>query len=287
MATTRRPMSPSAEIDARALSLIATVVNEIIAHGGRFTPPPISRMRWSDSIDNDALRPPFCRCHGWSPSLNQAVGTAQGPVGKIIAWVYRLIARSRRRPITIPTFPTCRHKTFAPTALLAALAIRAQPVPAAHRREQRDPRPASGQYPRCAARSSRDADNDLGQLSRHDVAKWFDSAMDRVSGRYNRQLKRISLFVGLILVLVVNADTVDVARSLWTNSALRLEMVQVAGRLSQGNPDRAPSAAAPPAPRNGRRRPGRCPQVRSGNSDDLPTTPRSFGNFRWAGAPGR
>ena len=89
------------------------------------------------------------------------------------------------------------------------------------------------------------ADNDFGKL-RDNIAKWFDSAMDRVSGGYNRALKRISLLVGLVLVLVVNADTVNVAQSLWTNSALRLEMVQVADAYIKANPD-GPKAAPPPA----------------------------------------
>ena len=56
------------------------------------------------------------------------------------------------------------------------------------------------------------ADNDLQKL-RDGIAGWFDSAMDRVSGVYKRNLKSISFAVGLVITLVLGADTIHVRTS--------------------------------------------------------------------------
>jgi len=71
------------------------------------------------------------------------------------------------------------------------------------------------------------ADNDLQKL-RDGIASWFDSAMDRVSGIYKRNLKWISLAVGLVLTFALGADTIQVGRTLWVDGTLRAQMVQLA-----------------------------------------------------------
>jgi hypothetical protein len=71
------------------------------------------------------------------------------------------------------------------------------------------------------------ANNDLQKL-RDGIAGWFDSAMDRVSGLYKRDMKWISLFVGLIITGVLGADTLQAGRALWVDSTLRAQMVQTA-----------------------------------------------------------
>jgi hypothetical protein len=60
------------------------------------------------------------------------------------------------------------------------------------------------------------------------VATWFDDSMDRLSGAYKRNLKVISIAVGCLMALVLNADTFAVSQVLWSDSALRAQMVQVA-----------------------------------------------------------
>jgi len=71
------------------------------------------------------------------------------------------------------------------------------------------------------------ANGDL-QTLHENVAAWFDNSMDRVSGVYKRQVKQISFFIGLLLVIVIDADTLKVGRSLWNDASLRAGMVQTA-----------------------------------------------------------
>ncbi len=229
------------------LSLIVTVVNEIIATAVDLRAANL-KDALADIIDNDTLRKDFYD-HGLVASLNQAIDKTQGPLAKLIAlitWLYRLILR---KPPTNsdPHVSYLSSRTFA-LALLGSLDQK-NPVP-----EFGEAKDAIEKLPDSNVRdvllaNLATADNDFGKL-RDNISKWFDSAMDRVSGGYNRALKRISLLVGLVLVLLVNADTVNVAQSLWTNSALRLETVQVADAYLKANPD-GPKTPPPPAAGDG------------------------------------
>ena len=71
------------------------------------------------------------------------------------------------------------------------------------------------------------ANGDLDKL-RTGVATWYDSAMDRVSGLYKRDMKYLSVVVGIVLAIVFNADSVKVTRALWQDPDLRAGMVRVA-----------------------------------------------------------
>lgn len=79
------------------------------------------------------------------------------------------------------------------------------------------------------------AGSDMDRL-RHDVAAWFDNAMDRLSGVYKRNMQWISLGVGLALVVVLNADTVNVAYALWRDGSLRSDIVSMAGQVHASDP---------------------------------------------------
>lgn len=80
------------------------------------------------------------------------------------------------------------------------------------------------------------ANQDLEKL-RSNVATWFDNAMDRLSGAYKRHLKFISIVVGLAVAVIFNADTLKVATTLWTDNALRAQIVQAAqGMIQKGAP---------------------------------------------------
>ena len=83
------------------------------------------------------------------------------------------------------------------------------------------------------------ADGKLEQL-RDGVANWFDDAMDRVGGIYKRWLKAISIVVGILIAGALNADSFNVATSLWSDSTLRAQLVQGADQL-------VPRLAAPGA----------------------------------------
>jgi hypothetical protein len=65
------------------------------------------------------------------------------------------------------------------------------------------------------------------------IADWFNSYMDRVSGWYKKKLKRSLLIVGLIVSIALNADFFRISQSLWSNTELRKELAAQALSLSQ------------------------------------------------------
>jgi len=71
------------------------------------------------------------------------------------------------------------------------------------------------------------ANNDLLAM-RDNVAAWFDSAMERLSGAYTRRMKWISLIVGILLAAAFNADSVDVGRKIWNDQVLRGQVITAA-----------------------------------------------------------
>ncbi len=50
---------------------------------------------------------------------------------------------------------------------------------------------------------------------RTEVAAWFDSAMDRVSGAYKRKTQLWSFLIALGIAAVLNVDSIRVAKTLW------------------------------------------------------------------------
>lgn len=60
------------------------------------------------------------------------------------------------------------------------------------------------------------------------LAAWFDSTQERVTGAYARYQKYLALVVASVIVLVFNADTVRLARELQINQAMREQLVKVA-----------------------------------------------------------
>jgi len=62
------------------------------------------------------------------------------------------------------------------------------------------------------------------------VAKWFDQAMDRVTGWYKRKAQLIILVFGAAAIVVSNADTIAIANALWQDDTIREQIVAVAQR---------------------------------------------------------
>jgi hypothetical protein len=60
--------------------------------------------------------------------------------------------------------------------------------------------------------------------------------MDRVSGNYKRRTQWIILFLGLLLAIFLNANTITIARRLSTDSALRSVVIAKAGAFAN-SPD--------------------------------------------------
>ncbi|MCC6803354.1 MAG: hypothetical protein IT319_10740 [Anaerolineae bacterium] len=54
---------------------------------------------------------------------------------------------------------------------------------------------------------------------------WFNQRMDQLSTAYKRHLTYLTLAIGCILALVLNADSLQIARTLWDDPALRETVV--------------------------------------------------------------
>ena len=55
---------------------------------------------------------------------------------------------------------------------------------------------------------------DLARM-RNELAVWFDSAMDRVSGVYKRRTQLWSFAIALIMAAALNVSAIDIGRALW------------------------------------------------------------------------
>jgi hypothetical protein len=86
------------------------------------------------------------------------------------------------------------------------------------------------------------AQGDLGRAQAN-VAAWFDSSMDRVSGWYKRRSQAIIFAVGLGLTVVVNADTLTVVESLVQDDAIRKAVIAEAGAVRDGSMTQADAEA--------------------------------------------
>ncbi|MDH5410045.1 MAG: hypothetical protein OEY16_01545 [Alphaproteobacteria bacterium] len=70
-------------------------------------------------------------------------------------------------------------------------------------------------------------------IYRRNLADWFDDVMERASGGFKRKMKICSFVVAMAVVLAVNGDSVQVAKSLWEDAALRSQIAEAASELVQ------------------------------------------------------
>ncbi len=61
------------------------------------------------------------------------------------------------------------------------------------------------------------------------VERWFDRAMERVSGWYKRRAQLLLFFIGLAVAVVVNADAIRTADQLWKDDGVRSALVTQLG----------------------------------------------------------
>jgi hypothetical protein len=67
------------------------------------------------------------------------------------------------------------------------------------------------------------ADGDLLRFE-DNVAGWFDSAMERVSGAYKRRSLLVSLLLTLLLAILFNIDSIHLIRALWQHPAVAAQL---------------------------------------------------------------
>jgi hypothetical protein len=68
------------------------------------------------------------------------------------------------------------------------------------------------------------------------IEGWYDDAMDRVSGWYKRQVQIWIVCIALVITVLSNADTMQMARRLWTDPVLRSKVVAEAQNRSKKPP---------------------------------------------------
>jgi hypothetical protein len=73
----------------------------------------------------------------------------------------------------------------------------------------------------------REAKGDAAKLQA-DLEAWFNGQMDRVTGSYKRWAKRLAIPIALVIAFSFNIDTVAIARSLYTDGAVRSAVLDVA-----------------------------------------------------------
>ena len=77
------------------------------------------------------------------------------------------------------------------------------------------------------------------------IGHWFDASMDRLSGAYKRNTQLLAVGLALVVSLGFNADSVRITESLWTDPALRAELVRQAAAAM---PKLSPTGTAVPPP---------------------------------------
>jgi hypothetical protein len=68
------------------------------------------------------------------------------------------------------------------------------------------------------------------------MADWFDQSMVRASGTYKRNAKGISFFLGLIVAILGNVDTINMVDRLYKNQSLSGTINQLADQVIASNP---------------------------------------------------
>ncbi len=65
------------------------------------------------------------------------------------------------------------------------------------------------------------------------IEAWYDSAMDRVSGRYKRHTHRVLLVLGLLIAIAANVNPIRIARFLYHDKTARDVLVAQAGVIAK------------------------------------------------------
>ena len=81
------------------------------------------------------------------------------------------------------------------------------------------------------------------------LESWFNSSMDRLSVSYRRRMAWVSVLAGVVLAVTLNADTLHMGRTLWTDPALQQALssaadVAVSSGAIQNSINRAQQNAA-------------------------------------------
>lgn len=76
-----------------------------------------------------------------------------------------------------------------------------------------------------------DVANDDTARARHNIEAWFESAMDRVGGWYKQSAQRILLVLGIVVAVLFNVDTLQIATQLGRSADLRKSLADAASQV--------------------------------------------------------
>lgn len=83
---------------------------------------------------------------------------------------------------------------------------------------------------RYVLQSISEANGELAKV-RADLAKWYDDAMDRLTGYYKKHVQRVIIFVSFIVVAIFNADSLQIAKYLYENPEAAKALADQASRM--------------------------------------------------------
>lgn len=85
-----------------------------------------------------------------------------------------------------------------------------------------------------AQRTVSGSENGIKSLEK-EIIIWFDQSMERASGVYNRNVKGLAFWIGLVVTLAINADSFHILERLNKDAALRSSINQVASNVISNN----------------------------------------------------
>ena len=80
--------------------------------------------------------------------------------------------------------------------------------------------------------------------TRQAMESWFNDGMDRVSGWYKRRTQLVLFGLGLSIAIVLNVDTISVAKTFWASPAARAYAIKTAESYSAHPTETATAASA-------------------------------------------
>jgi hypothetical protein len=256
------------------LSLFCTVINEFLATKLKLRSKSLASAL-ERLLDNQTLRDTFYR-HGLIVTNKHAAAT--GPQSTIsgVDRIARATASAARNLVSRPPAAHPAPQAAPPAQPVAPPAAGAAPVasvsaPASHKDHPsylssrnvalaligslapdkplpgfKDIENAVQNLPPSHIRdallsSLTEAGGELDKL-RTSIAAWFDDSMERLSGAYKRQQKWILMLIGLVVAIAFNADSFNVATSLWHDPDRRAAVIEMATTVAQGSDAEAPES---------------------------------------------
>jgi hypothetical protein len=187
------------------LSLVCSSLNEIFAHilklRSKTLKKGLERLLTDDSIRNEFYAHPLVKSLCEKDSTTAKVTASYIPARIFATALIEIVASKDSN---------CDAKD--PTALRATI----------KKIEHQNP-----ELSKSLLALFNSAEDNLKQ-ARKNVEDWFDDAMERVTGWYKKTSQWILLGLALVIVSIINVDTIELTTHLWQNPALRQQITLAA-----------------------------------------------------------